>query len=616
MTRLVPITRPGRFRPLLAALLCAVLLLALAAPPAGAAAKPGIALPPKQVEALLELRHPRGLNAFVRRVSDPRSASYRRYATVEQLTARYGARPSVRHRVMRWLSARGLRGRVTAGGGFVLATLDAGRAARLLPRAGTATATARAGVGVPAALRGAVERIALLSTAPRAEKLAGPLLPDPAAAAALARNEERHNRAYYSPLRQTGTASGCAAGTSEVSLPGFVPFAPNQYLTAYGHAAMHARGLKGQGQTVAVVETGGFKRSDVVTFARCFGLGTPPPTRVVPVGVGKPLPGELETTLDVSMLAAGAPKLKKIYVYEGGESEGDAIETAAAALGSPGHRPDVISISLGFCEPGLHNAVVLRDAIDNIFAVAGGAGISVLVSAGDQGSSGCRVKNLETEQTTALPVLAVSLPASSAYATAVGGTELALTPKNRINREIVWNDWPLTPWGGGGGLSLLYAHAPWWQRTGHAYGLGRKVPDIAALADLLPGYGLYCSAASCEPQNNVVPGWSAVGGTSAAAPLMAAGVALADQYAARHGQRSLGFLNPLLYRLGADGRTRRSAFHDVTYGNDDIGRALPIQAQGGIPLGCCRARRGYDMASGWGSLKIPGFTRLAAGAAG
>ena len=64
----------------------------------------------------------------------------------------------------------------------------------------------------------------------------------------------------------------------------------------------------------------------------------------------------------------------------------------------------------------------MRNAIDSIFAVAAGAGISVLVSAGDQGSSGCRVENLETGKPTALPTLAVSLPASSAYVTAVGGT--------------------------------------------------------------------------------------------------------------------------------------------------------------------------------------------------
>jgi hypothetical protein len=93
-------------------------------------------------------------------------------------------------------------------------------------------------------------------------------------------------------------------------------------------------------------------------------------------------------------------------------------------------------------------------------------------------------------------------------------------------------------------------------------------------------------------------------------------VALANQYAAKHGQRDLGFLNPLLYRLGAKGKTRAGAFTDVVKGNNDLGRALPPEAGGGKPLGCCQAKTGYDWASGWGSLKLPGFARLAAAAGG
>ncbi len=553
MTRLLP---PPRL--LLAALLCAGLLLAIAAPLAPAAAKSGVRLPVKKVRALIELRHPGGLDRFVRSVSDPASPRYRHYASVEKLVARYGAKPKTRKRVLGWLRERGLRGTVTADGSFVLVSLGPSQAARLMPRAADArpgTAAARTGRQVPPALGGAVKRISLLGTAPAARALA----PPGAAAAAKAKaGGKKHRHPFFSIRKNEGTPSGCAAGDSAVVFPGYRPFTPNQYLTAYGHAAMHAKGLKGQGQTVAVVEAGGFKRSDIVTFAHCFGIGKPPPTKVVPVGELKPLPGEPETTLDLSMLTVGAPKLKRIYVYEGGDSDKSILETAGAALGSPGHRPDVISISLGFCEPQTPNAIAVRNAIDGIFAVAAGAGISVLVSAGDQGSSGCRVENLESGKPTALPTLAVSLPASSAYVTAVGGTALRLSRKNRIKSQIVWNDWPQIPWGGGGGSSLLYSRTPWWQGAGRRYGIGRKVPDIAALADIIPGYALYCSAAACEPEEDPVRGWGAVGGTSAAAPLMAAGVALANQYAERRGQRTLGFLNPLLYRLGAGARPGRA----------------------------------------------------------
>ena len=92
---------------------------------------------------------------------------------------------------------------------------------------------------------------------------------------------------------------------------------------------------------------------------------------------------------------------------------------------------------------------------------------------------------------------AVSLPSSSPYVTAVGGTNLELTKQNRIKREIVWNDLPIQPGGGGGGGSIVSPHRPWWQAGIKRYGTGRIVPDIAALADIYPGYAYYCTATPC-----------------------------------------------------------------------------------------------------------------------
>ncbi|HEX5712021.1 MAG TPA: S53 family peptidase [Solirubrobacterales bacterium] len=596
-------------------LLLCFALLCLALPAAAGAAKKGvIGLGEKRVEALIELHHPRGLNHFVRAVSDPSSPRYRDYASVEQLVNRFGAKEKTQRKVLSWLAARGVRGEVSPTGMQVFATLSRRQAGALRPATARASAAAGVSARVPAALRSAVARVALLSTRTAATHHVGATEAGIEAGEAGSAGAAKPGEPYRSILPHSGTAAGCAEGSSGGIEPGLEPFTPNQYLTAYGHAALHARGLTGKGQKVALVETGGFKHSDIVTFGRCFGF-KPPPIKVVPVKVGKPLPAEDETTLDLSMLTVGAPGLEKIYVYEGPESLGGVALTAGTALGTPGHRPDVISISLGFCEPELAGNLALRNAFDNVFAVAAGAGISVLVSAGDQGSSGCRAKDGKTGETTALPMTTVSLPASSPYVTAVGGTNLALSRKNRIKAEVVWNDSVLTPWGGGGGSSLISPRTPWWQAGIDRYGPGRKVPDIAALADLIPGYALYCTAVpSCLSPGQKASGWTSVGGTSAAAPLMAAGVALANQYAAGRGQRDLGFLNPLLYQLGAKGKARAGAFTDVVTGNNDLGRALPPEAGGGKPLGCCQAKTGYDWASGWGSLKLPGFARLAAAA--
>src|ERR1700743_3882823 len=107
---------------------------------------------------------------------------------------------------------------------------------------------------------------------------------------------------------------------------------------------MQKTGFKGEGKDIAVIEIDGFRRSDIDTFAKCFGLPSPN-LRVRPIGIGKALPPGNETTLDLEVLTATAPKAEHIYVYEGGSSEYAILNTVAGALGSKGHRPDAISIS-------------------------------------------------------------------------------------------------------------------------------------------------------------------------------------------------------------------------------------------------------------------------------
>lgn len=592
-------------------LLLAAACAALAAPAAGGAGR-GPQLPAGQVEALISLRHPRGLDRFVEAVSDPASPRYRHYAGVAALVRRFGAAPDVRGTTLRWLGRHGIHGEVDASGTFVTATLPRRRAARLLPESAGAGAS-RLGTGgrtVPAGLAGDVTGIELVNRHPVGSHSAVAATEPKAAVAATEAKTKK--KPYTSIMLESGTPAGCSDGVDAGEGKPLRPFTPDQYLTAYGHAAMHARGITGHGQTVAVVETDGFRRADIERFGRCFGLRVPP-TRTVPVGIGKPLPPGEETTLDLEMLSAGAPGVERILVYEGPETLRGVVRGAGAALGAPGHRPAAISISLGICEPLFVGGLAMQEAFNSIFAVAAGAGISVLVSSGDTGSSGCRIENAEGE-TTALPIPAVSLPSASPYATAVGGTNLSLSKQNRIRKEVVWNDLPLQPAGGGGGASLLTRQRPWWQRgVGHYRG-GRDVPDISALADIYPGYAYFCTAKPCAELPQAVPGWSSIGGTSAAAPLMTAGVVLADQLAAQRGQPPLGFLNPLLYELGAKAGSRHTAFRDVTRGHDDLGRLLPVEAGGGGSLGCCHARRGYDLASGWGSLRVPGFARLAVAA--
>jgi subtilase family serine protease len=94
------------------------------------------------------------------------------------------------------------------------------------------------------------------------------------------------------------------------------------------------------------------------------------------------------------------------------------------------------------------------------------------------------------------------------------------------------------------------------------------------------------AAATGDGQQNV---FYSASGTSAAAPLWAGLIALADQ-AAGH---PLGFINPVLYQIGRSSRYQR-AFHDITTGNNTM--RFPHTTIAGY-----HAARGWDPVTGWGS---------------
>ncbi|MCW2954481.1 MAG: peptidase, partial [Conexibacter sp.] len=118
----------------------AIALLLTAAVAAVAPAVSDAASPPPatrlqreaDAEVLLELRTQSGLEQFVRSVSDPAAASYRHYATVEQLAKRYGATRATSSAVTAWLGARGLRATVGPSGTYVLARGTRAAVARAL----------------------------------------------------------------------------------------------------------------------------------------------------------------------------------------------------------------------------------------------------------------------------------------------------------------------------------------------------------------------------------------------------------------------------------------------------------------------------------------------------
>jgi subtilase family serine protease len=208
--------------------------------------------------------------------------------------------------------------------------------------------------------------------------------------------------------------------------------------------------------------------------------------------------------------------------------------------------------------------------LDPILIQAGLKGIGLYFASGDSGDNQCA-------QTSCSFIFSpgsgpsVWYPASSPYATAVGGTSLFLDHDDHIVYETGWESgdsvpaghgtnetWTPPPpglffFGAGGGPSHIYSQ-PKYQRNVVPPALAgatpaRVIPDVAMLADLDSGV----KEGLTDPFLGTYINYENAGGTSLATPLFAASMALAEQ---RAGHR-LGFANPKLYRVAS------MAFRDI-----------------------------------------------------
>lgn len=164
----------------------------------------------------------------------------------------------------------------------------------------------------------------------------------------------------------------------------------------------------------------------------------------------------------------------------------------------------------------------------------------------------------------------VQYPAASPYVTAVGGTSLYLGADDKYKNEDAWS-------GAGSGCSR-FESKPIWQ-TDIKCG-GRTVADISAVADPATGFAVYSST---SPKNQ--KGWFTVGGTSLAAPIIAAVYAVSGNIPRDKNPNSLPYI------LGS-----KSNLHDVVGGsNGDCS-----------PAYLCAGKTKYDGPTGLGSPKGAG----------
>jgi kumamolisin len=322
---------------------------------------------------------------------------------------------------------------------------------------------------------------------------------------------------------------------------------PTALSRAYDIAPLHAQGIDGTGQTVAVVSFDGYAPTDLSSFDSLFQVRGPAVQRVLIAGGTSPGSQQQEVDLDLDTIRAIAPGAQ-VLDYEapqGVASTADIINKIVAD-----HRARVVSTSWGICDllvgPGQ------RAADENALAAARAAGITIFAASGDNGAYDCQSVSLDDHR------VSVDWPAASANVVAVGGTRLAVRQDGSYLAEYGWED-VLQGGGSGGGLASVTARPPWQQGIGvqNSSSNGhRQIPDVAGPADPVSGLTVYTKGRLAE-----------IGGTSAAAPFWAGSLLLMRQYAQRHGVRELGFVAPLLYRLAAHTSTA-NAFHEPVRGGN------------------------------------------------
>ena len=257
----------------------------------------------------------------------------------------------------------------------------------------------------------------------------------------------------------------------------------------------------------------------------------------------------------------------------------------ATTNGAP--LPNVVSVSYGECESDVSPYSESRTLVERTLAAEAALGITVVVAAGDTGSSACARGVKPNKLTSADKKPQLSWPASSPYVLAVGGTNLTLNSDNSIASTGTWNDTaypaPFTATKGGGGGQSTFESRPWWQpEQSFANSSKRMVPDIAAFADESPGYAIVCSSGVKSCPNSPQQGITFVGGTSAATPLVAGMIALWAQQAKQQGLPKPGFVPPLLY---ARAKSNPERVHRHHTGNQRPVRRIVLPRPAGLRPG-------------------------------
>lgn len=434
---------------------------------------------------------------------------------------------------------------------------------------------------------------------------------------------------------------------------------PGDFAVIYDLGTLYAAG--GTGQKIAIIGQSTVNTTDLNNFRSSAGLPASTVTMTLAGGAATRCPGdEGESDLDLEWSGGVAQNASVTFVYAGLGS-GDTCSARsfdvwnALQYAIDHNVAPFVSTSYGFCEsPSIGITVAQAQTFQGWIQQGQTQGQTVTAASGDAGAADC------DSGASATHGLAVDVPASIPEVTGAGGNQFtgdaagALTgtkpnttaaadppywAASKTGSDVVvtaleyipeeaWNDTtasqclqstPSNPpalCASGGGASQYFSKPSWQTGTGVPADGKRDVPDISVTTSQYWDPYLVCSedSGTSSIQSSCVTGFrdnsgnfTAVGGTSAAAPTFTAILALINQFVGNAGNTGLAPINPTLYSLAA---STPSAFHDVPPGSNNM---VPCTSgTTDCPTGTTQigfsTSVGYDQVTGLGS---PSVTELA-----
>ncbi|MFE3634388.1 protease pro-enzyme activation domain-containing protein [Streptomyces cellostaticus] len=543
-----------------------------------------------QVKARVYLagRDAAGLSAYAKAVSDPNSPLYGKFLSAKRAQARFGATKAQVAAVKSWLRSAGLTvTEVTSH--YVAVSGDVAAAEKAfgtqLHNFAKGSKTYRAPArtaSAPAGLKGAVLTVTGLDNAPHKAHHKDQLPPPDA----VFKNSGPFSSYYGSKI----------ASTLPDAYGQKVPYAVKGYTGKQLRAAYGAGKYTGKHVRIAITDayaspTIAFDAGKYAVKNGDAAWKTGQLHQVLPKKYTKTEECGAagwygEETLDVEAVHAVAPAADVTYVGAGSCYDDDLLDSLSKIV--DGHLADIVSNSWGDIEA--NQTPDLLAAYDQVFQLGAVQGIGFYFSSGDNGDE---VANTGVKQ--------VDTPANSSWVTAVGGTSLAVGKRDKYQWETGWGtekatlsadgkSWTAFPGaytsGAGGGTSKTVPQ-PYYQRnvvpkalaTANNAAGNRVVPDIAAIAD--PNTGFLVGQTQTFPDGTERYSQYRIGGTSLAAPVIAAIQALAQE---ARGGKALGFANPAIYAKYG----KKGVFHDVT--DNPTGSGLAVARND--------FANGYDAADG------------------